>query len=335
MQNAPKRLGFLIFPGFPMSCLTSAIEPLRAANEIAGRIAFRWSVIGEGSERVASSAAVIFEPDCALEEARDLDYLFFLSGPAGEFANPRKGRAAVRWLARQGTVLGGVSGGIFPLARSGLLEGHAVSVHWCYDAAFRTEFADLDARAEVITLDRSRATAAGAAAAFDLMLMLIERDLGPEVMTEVACWFQHPVVRGPDVAQRLPGYRGDRTQDTLPAAIAGAIRLFSDHVGEPLAIAEVARRVGLSVRQLDRTFQQATGQTPLRYYRAVRLRNARQLVQLTDKTLTEIALEVGYGSPTPLVRHYVEAFGRTPQADRAERNAFRERGTARRFAVQG
>jgi transcriptional regulator GlxA family with amidase domain len=29
-------LGFLIFPGFPMSCLTSAIEPLRAANEIAG-----------------------------------------------------------------------------------------------------------------------------------------------------------------------------------------------------------------------------------------------------------------------------------------------------------
>jgi transcriptional regulator GlxA family with amidase domain len=36
-------LGFLIFPGFPMSCLTSAIEPLRAANEIAGAEVFAWN----------------------------------------------------------------------------------------------------------------------------------------------------------------------------------------------------------------------------------------------------------------------------------------------------
>ena len=36
----PLRLGFLLFPGFPMACLTSAIEPLRAANEITGRRAF-------------------------------------------------------------------------------------------------------------------------------------------------------------------------------------------------------------------------------------------------------------------------------------------------------
>ena len=36
MADAPFRLGFLMFPGFPMACLTSAIEPLRAANEIVG-----------------------------------------------------------------------------------------------------------------------------------------------------------------------------------------------------------------------------------------------------------------------------------------------------------
>ena len=34
MGDTPLRLGFLMFPGFPMACLTSAIEPLRAANEI-------------------------------------------------------------------------------------------------------------------------------------------------------------------------------------------------------------------------------------------------------------------------------------------------------------
>jgi len=167
------------------------------------------------------------------------------------------------------------------------------------------------------------------------MLKYIEDDLGPEVMTEVACWFQHPVVRGPDVMQRRPGYRADRTQDTLPRPVAEAIRLFSDHIEEPLAIAEVARRAGVSARQLDRLFRQGTGQSPLRYYRMIRMKKARQLVQFSDAGITAIALSVGYASSTPMVRHYVDEFGLTPQADRAARNSFRERGTAPRFAVGG
>ena len=335
MQNVTKHLGFLIFPGFPMACLTSAIEPLRAANEITGQRAFRWSVVGEDGGRVASSAEVVFEPSLALSQARDLDYLFFLSGPAADFLNPARGRAECRWLARQGVVTGGFSGGIFPLARTGLLHGHAASVHWCYEAAFRAEFPDHDAREAVITIDRSRITAAGATAVFDLMLKLIEDDLGPEVMTEVACWFQHPVVRGPDVMQRTPGWRADRTQDTLPRPVAAAIRLFSDHIEQPLPIAEVARRAGLSARQFDRTFRAATGQSPLRYYRMIRMKQARQLVQFSDMTITAEALAVGYSGPAPMVRHYRDEFGLSPQEDRAARNHFRQKGTAPRFAAQG
>lgn len=329
-----KQLGFLIFPGFPMACLTSAIEPLRAANEITGRRAFGWTVMSEDRGRVVSSAEVVFEAELALAEARGLDYLFFLSSPAGWFRAPRAAGASLRWLARQGVRMGGFSGGIFPLARAGLLSGHACSVHWCYDAAFRADFPSIDARAEVMTIDRNRITAAGATAVFDLMLKLIEDDLGPEVMTEVACWFQHPVVRGPDVVQRMPGWREDRTQDTLPQAVAKAIALFSTHIEEPLAIADVADLVGLSARQLDRSFRRFTGQAPLRYYRMIRMKQARQLVQFSDESLTAVALAVGYASSTPMVRHYVEEFGLTPQADRAARNHFRQKGSGLRHAAQ-
>jgi transcriptional regulator GlxA family with amidase domain len=59
----PLRLGFLLFPGFPMACLTSAIEPLRAANEIVGRQVFAWKLIGEEASPVRSSAEVRFDPD--------------------------------------------------------------------------------------------------------------------------------------------------------------------------------------------------------------------------------------------------------------------------------
>lgn len=330
-----RHFGFLVFPGFPMACLTSAIEPLRAANEITGARGFRWTVLAEERAPVASSAEVMFEPGATLSEARGLDALFLLSGPTAHFAHPRASIAALRLLARQGVRLGGVSGGVFPLARAGLLSDVPVAVHWCYDAAFRAEFPDLDARSEVMRIGRGRVTVAGATAVFDLMLSLIEEDMGPEVMTEVACWFQHPVVRGPDVIQRQPGWRADRTQDTLPVAIARAIGAMGTHIADPLTIADLADRVGLSARQFDRTFRAATGQAPLRYYRMVRMKKARQLVQFSDAPLSEVAEAVGYATTGPLTRHYAAEFGLSPQEDRAARNLFREGGTRVRHRAEG
>ena len=318
-------LGFLVLSGFPMACLTSAIGPLRAANEITGKRAFHWQVIGETAGRVESSAAVAFEPDLPLERVADLDYLFLLSGPDGAFANPGRANGQLRRLARAGMRIGAVSGAIFPLARAGLLDGHRVAVHWLYHSAFQAEFPDIEASSSVIEIDRNRLTVAGASSAFDLALGLVEESLGPEVMTEVACWFQHPVIRGEGVAQKTPGYRADRTQDTMPAMIARAIKIFETYLEEPIQIAEVAERLRISARQLDRSFRRYTGRAPLAYYRMLRMKQARQLVLYTKDTLTTIALAVGYGSTTPLVKHYVAEFGITPQEDRAAQAGLRIR----------
>ena len=76
-------IGFLIFDGFPMACLTSMIEPLRAANEISGQDAFSWTLLAETDERVRSSAGVSFEPDVTLADAPRPDYLILLSSSNG------------------------------------------------------------------------------------------------------------------------------------------------------------------------------------------------------------------------------------------------------------
>ena len=88
-------------------------------------------------------------------------------------------------MMRHGVWIGSVSGGVFPPARSGLLDGASCSVHWCYEATF--------------------------AAVFDLMLHFIKEKLGSEVSTEVACWFQHPMVRGQGVRQMVM-----YAKDTIP-----------------------------------------------------------------------------------------------------------------------
>jgi hypothetical protein len=67
-RGPPLRLGFLMFPGFPMACLTSAIEPLRAANEITGRRNSSGRLVAEASAPVRSSAEIGFDPDVTLQE---------------------------------------------------------------------------------------------------------------------------------------------------------------------------------------------------------------------------------------------------------------------------
>lgn len=322
-QNEKIRIGFLIFEGFPMSCLTSMIEPLRAANEISGTTIFEWKLFSETGERVTSSANVAFDPNAALSADADVDFLFLLSGPATQFDRNSGAEGAMRSLGRHGAILGGISGGVFPLARSGVLAGYSVSVHWCYEAAFRAEFPQLDSADDVIVMDRRRYTVSGAAAAFELALRLIEDSLGGDVATEVACWFQHPLMRREGVRQRVPTARQASTDDMLPRAVAQAIEIFSQCIEEPVTVAEVADQIGVSARQIERSFKKATGQSPTHYYRAMRMKAARQLVLYSKDTMAQIALSVGYGSATLLARHYKAAFNLTPQQERQRVNMFR------------
>ena len=318
-------LGFLILPGFPMSCLTSAIEPLRAANEIAGSEVFAWRLISETGARVKSSAMVNFDPDSTLDSVEKIDFLILLSSPLSVFEDTKHANGRLRHLARHGVRMGGISGGVFPLARSGLLSGHTCSAHWCYKSAFEAEFPDLQTTDNVLLLDRDRLTASGAAAAFDLMLHLIQERFGKSVTTEVACWFQHPLMRGEGVQQRTPTAQHESTADMLPSPVAEAVAIFANNIAHPLDIAEVADIVNVSTRQLERSFKKTTQKSPSLYYRQVRVNAARQLVLYSKDSMTEIANAVGYTTATPLVRYYKAAFGMTPQEDRKRVNLFRVR----------
>ncbi|SUZ32716.1 HTH-type transcriptional regulator CdhR [Roseibaca ekhonensis] len=322
-ENENIQLGFLIFPGFPMACLTSMIEPLRAANEIADTRAFEWTLISEEGGPVESSAAVAFHPNCALAGAAHLDYLFLLSPPTGTFIDPRKGYGALRNRARHGAIMGGVSGGVFPLARSGLLDGHVTSVHWCYAAAFADEFPDHRTTDDVIMVDRRRVTISGAAAGFDLALRLIQQRLGDEVTTEVACWFQHPFVRGDGVRQRVPALRSTAASDMLPEPVGQALRIMDDHLEDPIAVGDICEQIGISPRHLERLFKMQLGKSPKLYYREKRLDAARQLVMYSNRPLREIALASGFSSPSALRKRYAEAYSLTPEEDRDRINMFR------------
>ena len=315
-------ISFLIFDGFPMACLTSMIEPLRVANEVSGTDSFSWQLISENGASVTASAAITFDVAAAISKHTKTDYLVFLAPPKARFQNEQS-LGALRHLSRHGCVFCAVSGGVFPLARTTLVSAVTLSVHWCYRATFEKEFPDYLPSDQIIEVTQSFITASGAAGGFEVVLNFIEERLGSHVSTEVACWFQHPMMRKSGIRQITPVPDESFTKESLPAAVRDAVALMQSHINDPLTIENIADTVGLTNRHLERLFKSSTGHNPFAFYRTLRMKAARQLVLYTNEKISIITKELGYSQTRIFRRHYQASFKTSPEDDRRQINLYR------------
>lgn len=105
--------------------------------------------------------------------------------------------------------------------------------------------------------------------------------------------------------------------DSRASAIARAIGQIRSDLRSPIAIPELARRVGMSVSTFHEHFRTITSTTPLQYQKELRLLEARRLLQTRGASVTSAAYEVGYESPSQFSREYARKFGVSPSQDMA------------------
>src|SRR3546814_8217839 len=104
-----------------------------------------------------------------------------------------------------------------------------------------------------------------------MMLCLIARSQGRDLAAQVEDRFIHERIRDTHDHLRM-GLQG-RLGISHPKLLQ-VIGLMEGYLEEPLARAELARRAGLSSRQLERLFRRYLGRTPTRYYLELRLHRA-------------------------------------------------------------
>jgi AraC-like DNA-binding protein len=86
--------------------------------------------------------------------------------------------------------------------------------------------------------------------------------------------------------------------------IARVIHYLEEHFAEPLDLAQLAKKGGMSVSHLVRSFRQYTGRPPVQYLLDVRIRNASQLLVSSDWNITEIALRCGFSDGNYFTRQF-------------------------------
>ena len=310
----PEHFGFLQVPNYSMIAFSSALEPLRMANRNAGRELYRWTVYTiDGLPEKASNGLEI-TPDESLENATDLDILFVCGGADIADAWSRPLQVALTRIAKRNQVrMGAVCTGSYLLARAGLLDGYRCTIHWENIASLREEFPAVQVCDDLFLIDRDRITSAGGQASTDMMLKLIQKRHGNDMVTHISEQFMCERIRSSDDRQRIPLHLALGSNQPK---LTEAVTLMEANIEEPISLDELSSYVGISRRQLERLFQKHLNCVPTRYYLNLRLNRARLLLLQTSKSIVDIALACGFISAPHFSKCYRDLFGIPPRDER-------------------
>ncbi len=105
--------------------------------------------------------------------------------------------------------------------------------------------------------------------------------------------------------------RAERVQTPQEALFARAAAEMEHHLGDPsLTLQRIAAALPVSSSYLYKLFQRYSGQSPQQFLRRLRMTQAQAL--LSERSVTETALAVGYSDIYAFSRAYKQCFGVSP-----------------------
>lgn len=303
------RFAVLVFPGFPLMAFSGIVEPLRAANAITGRKLYEWIIIGPDSGGVVASNGVAVAPHYAAANAPSADYIVVCSGGDADRVTAKKATSWIRRNLRLGAHVGSVADGAFYLARAGLLDNFVCTLHWQSQPAFIEAFPHIKLERNIYVIDRKRFTSAGGIGAFDMMLALISSHHGDGLARDVAEWFVHDRIKATADRERLQLRLRTGIRDDV---VLEAVALMERAEEKDKDATRLARRLCISVGQLERLFKAEFGFGPAVYQRRMIMERARDLLSHSKMSVREVGLASGYASFSSFVRAFRAVHGKTP-----------------------
>ena len=285
-----------------------------------GPEALNVRIVAAQAEPFRCAGGVMVEPHVPID-AIDRADVVIVCDMYTSIHEPPRGRypRETTWLRKMhaaGALVCSVCSGALVLAEAGLLDGREAAAHWAYSELFRRCYPTVKMRKDSVLClsnESEGIVTAGAVTAWqDLALHLIARLCGQQQALRTAKVF---LLSGHAEGQ-LPFAAMTRKIDVSDGLIAGCQSWIAENYAASNPVHRMIERSGLNPRTFGRRFRAATGYQPIDYVRALRVEEAKQILETEDIGIDEIAEAVGYDDPASFRRLFKRKAGLTPAAYR-------------------
>ncbi|TQF67798.1 GlxA family transcriptional regulator [Pseudoalteromonas luteoviolacea] len=212
-------------------------------------------------------------------------------------------------MQSKGATLASACVGSFILAHGGFLDDKFCTTHWRLAQQFTECFPRAKLNTNAIIINEGNViTAGGRMAWLDLAVEIISFYCPPTVVSTLS---KEMVI---DIGHREQKFY----RQFIPKCDHGdeMILCVQKHLGEhyskPTMIPVLAEQFYVSARTLQRRFQHAVGMSVIEYIQKIRLHNACQYLELSKKSVEEIAYAVGYQNVGALRKLFYREYGLSP-----------------------
>ncbi len=263
---------------------------------------------------------IMVEPHASIDKIDQVDAVIVCDmytpinvPPRGKYL---KEMAWLRKMHAAGTLICSVCSGSLVLAEAGLLDGRGAAAHWAYSDLFRRCYPTVKMHEESVLClteaDDGIVTAGAVTAWQDLAIYLIARFCGKQQALRTAKVF---LLSAHEDGQ-LPFTAMTRAVDISDRVIADCQSWIAQSYADSNPVQRMVERSGLNPRTFARRFRAATGYPPIDYVQALRVEEAKQILETEELGVDEIGEAVGYDDPASFRRLFKRKSGLTPAAYR-------------------
>jgi transcriptional regulator GlxA family with amidase domain len=316
-----------VYDGILASGVAGTVDVLHAANQLGARRAeadgtrfraLRWRVESLDGAPVRAASGQTIAVDGALDPRRRTGAILL----AAPFVDDMEAFIARRaaWcgllpaLRRQhgaGALLASYCTGSYLLAEAGLLDGRIATTHWAKAADFARRYPQVELRASEVLTEQDGILCSGAVtSSLMLAVRLVEKCTDAALAAATAKLMlidMHRIEQASYASLLVDHGHADRL-------VARAQRRMEATLRERFRLPELAARLAVSERTLNRRFKQAVGQAPLAYLQTLRVEVAKRLLEAGEVGFETVSERVGYEDPATFRQLFRRLTGLSPRA---------------------
>lgn len=312
------RVAIVLIDQFTLTPVAGFVDALRFAADRSfnsRQVLCQWDWLSITGEPLMASCGLPIARTKRPDPSDRYDYVVLAGGLLSEVMNPSPELLHyIRVLHERKVPLVALCASYFTLGLAGLLDGRRCAVHFTVQSQFSTMFPAAQAVVDKSFIEDNGIFTCPGGSAFELAAEIISRHCGK---CRAQKSLEYLLVANEQVQRSSGNSAAHVYQDPL---VARALEYMRGNLDSHCTINQLAALLDTSERQLNRAFLTNAGLPPAKFWRQLRLQEARKLLSDTSLHVTQIAYAMGFSDASHFIQSFRKRYGETPHQFRKLRH---------------